>query len=68
MNSSSSWESDLAALLRDQGHGDEEVAKIMERVRRYEAEMQLDSVMDSIGDGGLDLAAIIREALSEADE
>jgi hypothetical protein len=36
----------------------------MHRVRRYEQEMQLDSVMDSIGAGRLSLDSLIKEALS----
>jgi hypothetical protein len=63
MSAGSGWQEELAALLRENGHSDEELAKIMQRVRRYESEMQLDSVMASIGDGSLDLAAIVREAL-----
>ena len=49
----------------ENGHSDDDVAKIMQRVMRYESDMQLDSVMASIGDGTLDLTAIVREALGK---
>ena len=65
MSTESSWQEELAALLRENGHSDEELAKIMPRVLRYESDMKLDSVMASIGDGSLDLAAIVREALGK---
>ncbi len=55
----------LTKLLRDKGHSDEEIAKILEKVRNYDQQMQVDSVMDSIAAGTLDLAAIIDEALKE---
>ena len=35
------------------------------RVRQYEQETQLDSIMDSIGAGRLDMDALIKEALAE---
>ena len=55
----------LTAWLQERGHTTEEIAKIMHRVARYEREMQLDSVMDSIGSGRLSLDNIIREALGD---
>lgn len=60
-----SWQIELATILRESGHSEAELAKIMARVAEYEAEMQLDSVMDSIGDGSLDLDAIIRDVLRD---
>ena len=65
MSAESGWQEELAALLRENGHSDDDVAKIMQRVMRYESDMQLDSVMASIGDGTLDLTAIVREALGK---
>jgi hypothetical protein len=61
------WESDLADLLSSKGHNAKEIQKIVARVRQYETEMQVDSVMDSIDAGRFDLAAIIAEALREPD-
>jgi hypothetical protein len=58
---------ELIAYLRNEGHTEVEIDKIMARVRKYELETQHDSVMDSIGAGTFDLAAIIKEALAEAD-
>jgi hypothetical protein len=51
------------AHLRGAGHSADEIEKILARVRAYEDQIQHDSIMDSIGDGSLDLAAIIKEAL-----
>jgi hypothetical protein len=56
---------ELIEYLRTEGHTDAEIEKILARVRRYEFETQHDSVMDSIGAGTFDLAAIIKEALGE---
>ena len=59
--------SELTSLLQEQGYSIEDIGKILERVRRYEREMQLDSVMDSIGNGRLSLNGIIKEALEECE-
>ena len=64
----SDWHDDLAQLLKERGHTDAEVQKILARVEKYDAEVQHDSVMDSIADGRFDLAAIIEEALNEPDD
>jgi hypothetical protein len=56
---------ELIAYLRNEGHSEVDIDKIMVRVRQYEFETQHDSVMDSIGAGSFDLAAIIKEALAE---
>lgn len=55
----------LADFLRERGHTEQETAKIITRVKQYEKETQLDSVMDSIGAGHLDLVSLINEALKE---
>ena len=55
----------LTEYLQELGHSAEEIDKILERVRRYEREMRLDSVMDSIGAGSLNIKALIDEALNE---
>ena len=57
-------DADIAAFLRDRGHTELEVQKIMLRIKHYEEHMQVASVMSSIGDGTLDLASIIAEALA----
>jgi hypothetical protein len=56
---------ELIAYLRNEGHSEVEIDKIMARVRRYEFKTQHDSVIDSIGAGTFDLTAIIKEALAE---
>lgn len=54
---------ELTEYLRSEGHSDSEIELILARVRQYEVETQQDSIMDSIGNGTLDLAAMIQEAL-----
>ena len=58
----------LGDFLRERGHTEIEVEKIIAHVRKYEADTQLYSVMDSIADGHLNLGAIIGEALSDDGE
>ena len=57
---------ELTEYLRGLGQTDAEIQKIIVRVRQYEVETQHDSIMDSIGNGTLDLAALIKEALGES--
>ena len=49
--------------LQQKGHSPEEIQKILERLRQYDREMNVDSVMDSIAHGSFNLQAIIDEAL-----
>lgn len=58
----------LADFLRERGHTEEETLKIIGRVKQYEEETNLDSIMDSIGSGHLDLVSLIKDALKEPDE
>lgn len=58
---------ELTDYLRGLGQTEAEITKILARVRQYEVETQRDSIMDSIGNGTLDLAALIKEALGESD-
>ena len=58
---------EVTAHLRELGHSDTEIAKILARVQQYEVANQVDSVMDSIDAGQIDLAAIIQQALAEDD-
>lgn len=51
-------------LKSEKGHSDLEVEKIILHLRHYEETTQLNSVMDSIGSGSLNLEAIINEALA----
>ena len=59
---------EVAEWLRRQGHTEDQISKIVGRVRQYDKEMQTDSIMDSIEDGTFDIAAVIREALADVDE
>lgn len=57
---------DFASLrewLRSLGHTDEEIGKIVARVREYDHTTGVDSVMDSIAAGRFDIRNLIREAL-----
>ena len=56
---------ELTEYLRGLGQTEAEIEKILARVRQYEVETQHDSIMDSIGSGSIDLAAIIKEALGD---
>ena len=58
---------ELTDYLRAEGHSDVEIEKILVRVRQYELETQHDSIMDSIGNGTLNLSALIKEALEQRD-
>ena len=55
----------LKDYLVERGHGPEEIQTIITRVEDYEEKTQHDSVMDSIGTGGMDIEALVREALGE---
>ncbi len=56
---------ELREYLVNLGQNAEEIELILARVKEYEVATQHDSIMDSIGNGTLDLAAIIKEALGE---
>ena len=55
-------------LKTEKGHSDLEVEKIILHLRHYEENTKLNSVMDSIGSGSLNLSAIINQALNDEDE
>lgn len=55
-------------LKTEKGHSDLEIEKIILHLRHYEENTKLNSVMDSIGSGSLNLTAIIEQALSKDDE
>ncbi|MEM1070281.1 MAG: hypothetical protein AAGG48_07245 [Planctomycetota bacterium] len=56
---------EVKELLAEMGHTEEEVAKILVRLAEYEKEMQLDSIMDSIGNGRFNFSELIKEALED---
>ena len=49
--------------LKRKGHTQEEIEKIMKRLRQYDRETNVDSVMDSIAAGTFNLQQIVDEAL-----
>ena len=56
---------ELTELLHERGYSEVEIGKIIEQARQYEREMQLDSIMDSIGAGRLSLKGLIDAALKD---
>ena len=57
----------LREYLHERGHSEEEIANILQRVRRYDEAISIDSVMESLADSTSDMAMIIKEVLSEND-
>jgi hypothetical protein len=55
----------LVEYLKQRGHSDEEVAKILARIAEYDKDTVRQSVFDSIDQGQFDLDAIIKEALEK---
>lgn len=55
----------LVAWLQDQGHGEEQIEKILAKVAEYDKRTVHESVFDSIESGAFDLGTIIQEALEE---
>jgi len=57
----------LADFLRERGHTESEISRIVVKVKEYEEHTQLNSVMDSVASGHLDLNSLINEALGRGD-
>ena len=51
--------------LRNEGHSDDEIVKILAKLDQYDEETIQESIFDSIDAGTFDLRAIIKEALGE---
>ena len=64
---SKSLHAELEKWLKDRGHDPEEIARILEKVRQYEKQMQHDSLMNSIGADDLDFSELIRRAMGNAE-
>jgi hypothetical protein len=62
MAESSSHEA-VVEWLKRKGHSQEEIEKILKRLRQYDRETNVDSVMDSIAAGTFNLQQIVDEAL-----
>jgi hypothetical protein len=56
---------ELIEYLRSEGHSQTEIDTILVRVRAYDRETCQDSIMDSIGNGTFDFAALLKK-LSES--
>jgi hypothetical protein len=56
----------LVDWLKQKGHSEEEIEKILARLKKYDRETNVDSVMDSIAHGSFDLQSIIDEALGDS--
>ncbi len=54
---------ELVVWLKEEGYGEAEVGQILDRLRRQDELTEVDSVMDAIGQGKVDIGAIIRDAL-----
>ena len=55
----------LVEWLTERGHSEDEIQKILARVRDYDEKTQHDSVMDSIGSGRMSLDALVNDALGQ---
>jgi hypothetical protein len=55
----------LIEWLKEKGHSEAEILRILAKVRQYDERTMHDSVMDSIGSGQMTLDAIIKEALEQ---
>ena len=55
----------LQAYLQEQGHSQEEIATVMHRVNQYEEQTSIDLLMESMADGGSEIAVTIREILND---
>lgn len=58
-------QTELIEWLRDQGHTEAEITKILAKVAEYDAQTMHESIFDSINRGDFDVTTIIREALDE---
>jgi hypothetical protein len=58
---------ELIEYLRAEGLTAVQTDSVLARVRQYDVETQRDSIMDAIGKGMIDLAALIKEAKSADD-
>ena len=65
---SSEKHTEVIAWLRERGHTEREIGKIMDRVREYDKNTSADSIMDAIANGTFNIAAIIDEVRAEPDD
>ncbi len=55
----------LIEWLKQRGQTEEEIERILAKVRQYDEQTMHDSVMDSIGSGRMTLEALVQQALEE---
>lgn len=61
MSPSSEHHNELTAWLQSRGHSQAEIDYILDRLRRYDELTTVDSLMDAIDQGEVDLDAIVQE-------
>ena len=59
---------ELTEYLHGEGYNDEQVQQIILDVQEYEVDVRVDSIMDSIGSGQLDIQKVIEEALKKLED
>lgn len=59
---------ELADYLQGQNFTEEEIGRIIARVEEYDLDTRVDSIMDSVASGEMNLQAVIDEALKETPE
>ena len=65
MSDDSENEQQLVEYLKQRGHSQADIEKIVKRLADHDQEMFRQSVFDSIESGSFNLEAIIKEALDE---
>ena len=58
----------LVAWLEDQGHGPQDIERILAKVAEYDERTVHEAVFDSIDSGSFDLSKIIEEALADPEQ
>lgn len=59
---------ELADYLHSQNFSEEEIDRIISRVQEYDVDTRVDSIMDSVASGEMNLQALIDEALQDQAE
>ncbi|PQO44888.1 hypothetical protein [Blastopirellula marina] len=55
---------ELVDYLRTQNYSEEEIGRVISRVQEYDIDTRVDSIMDSVASGEMDLQRLIDDALS----
>ena len=56
---------EIEKWLAERGHSPDEIEKILERLDRFDAKVNRESIFDAMETGELDMDALIKEALGE---